>query len=69
MLLLVMIIYMAMAAYEFIPLYKQKQWNDLRVNSVLFFSSFIVAVLLCLRVNIPSPVKPIRDVIISVFGK
>ena len=69
MLLLIIILYTAMAFYEFIPLYKEKQWKGLRVNAILFSISFVVAILLDFKVNIPSPARPIQDLIISVFGK
>lgn len=69
MLILIIIIYTAMAFYEFIPLYKEKQWRDFRVNAVLFSISFIVIVLLDFKVYIPSPARPIQDFIISIFGK
>ncbi|MBV7274690.1 hypothetical protein JMF89_09320 [Clostridiaceae bacterium UIB06] len=69
MLLLIIISYTAMGFYEFIPLYKEKKWKDLKINAALFLSSCIVAVLLGLKVYIPSPAKPIQDLIISVFGK
>ena len=55
--------------YEFIPLYKQKIWNDFWINAVLGISSFTIAILLCLDVEIPSPERPIRELIISIFGK
>ena len=61
--------YSFLAIYEFIPLYKQKLWHDFLLNVILGFFSFTIAILLCLNIKIPSPVKPIRDFIISIFGK
>ncbi|MCT8978634.1 hypothetical protein N4T77_18760 [Clostridium sp. CX1] len=69
MVLLVVVAYALIAIYEFLPLYKQKQWRDFQVNSVLFFLSFVIAVLLCFKVHIPSPAEPIKVLITSVFGK
>lgn len=69
MIILAVIGYVLLAIYEFIPLYKQKLWNDFWVNAIIGFFSFMVAVLLCLDVKIPSPVRPIRELITSIFGK
>ncbi|MDV3429670.1 MAG: hypothetical protein LIR50_22180 [Bacillota bacterium] len=69
MIVLAVIGYSFLAVYEFIPLYKQKLWNDLLVNAILWTASFTIAVLLCLNIKIPSPEKPIREFTISIFGK
>lgn len=61
--------YAFLVIYEFIPLYKQKLWHDFWVNVVLGIFSFTIAIALCLNVEIPSPEKPIRELIISIFGK
>jgi hypothetical protein len=69
MFILVIIGYTFLAVYEFMPLYKQKNWRDFWANSVLGIFSFSIAILLCLDVKIPSPEKPIRDLIVSIIGK
>lgn len=69
MFVLAIIGYTFLAIYEFIPLYKQKYWKDFWVNAILGIFSFIIAILLCLDVQIPSPAKPIGKLIISIFGK
>lgn len=69
MLVLVITAYTFLAIFEFIPLYKQKFWRDFWVNAVLFSFSFTVMMLLCFNIKIPSPEKPIRELIISIFGK
>ena len=69
MLVLVVIGYSFLAIYEFIPLYKQKLWQEFWINAVLGIFSFTIAILLCLNVEIPSPEKPIRELITSIFGK
>jgi hypothetical protein len=69
MIILAVIGYSFLAVYEFIPLYKQKLWNDFWINAILWTFSFTIAVLLCLNVKIPSPEKPIREFIIFIFGK
>lgn len=67
--ILVIAVYALLIIYEFIPLYKQKFWNDFWVNAVLCFFSFIFAILISLNIKIPSPEKPIREFITSIFGK
>lgn len=69
MFILVIVGYAFLAIYELIPLYKQKFWNDFYVNATLEIISFTIVMLLCLNVEIPSPEKPIRELITSVFGK
>ena len=69
MLVLVIIGYLFLAIYEFIPLYKQKLWQEFWINAVLGIFSFTIAILLCLNVEIPSPETPIRELITSIFGK
>ncbi|MCX7921971.1 MAG: hypothetical protein N3B21_08170 [Clostridia bacterium] len=69
MILLVLIVYVLLIIYEFMPLYKQKLWRDFWVNMVLAAFSLTVAILLSLDVKVPSPEAPIRETITSVFGK
>jgi hypothetical protein len=69
MFVLVIIGYTFLAIYEFIPLYKQKLWIDFWANTVLGIFSFTIAILLCLNIVIPSPEKPISELITSIFGK
>jgi hypothetical protein len=69
MIILVIIVYVLLAGYEFIPLYRQKLWSDFWANAVIGVFSFTIAILLSLDVKVPSPVKPIREFIISIFGK
>jgi hypothetical protein len=69
MYVLAIIGYTFWAIYEFIPLYKQKLWHDFWANAVLVAFSFSIVMLLCFNVEIPSPEKPIRELIISMFGK
>lgn len=69
MFVLAIIAYTLLAVYELIPLYKQKLWRDFWADLVIGFFSFTIAILLCLDVKIPSPEKPIRELIISIIGK
>ncbi|HEX2925974.1 MAG TPA: hypothetical protein VHP38_06910 [Ruminiclostridium sp.] len=69
MILLALLGYFILVLYEFIPLFKQKLWLDFGVNAALGLLSFTIAILLCLNVKLPSPVKPIRGLITAIFGK
>jgi len=69
MFVLVLFGYTLLAVYEFVPLYKQKLWNDFSVNTALGIISFTIALLLSLGVKIPSPEAPIRYVITTLFGR
>jgi uncharacterized membrane protein len=66
---LVIIGYALLGIYEFVPLYKQKLWHDFWVNTVIGIFSFAIALLLSFDVRIPSPIKPITEIITSIFGK
>lgn len=69
MCILISVTYCLLAIYEFIPLYKNKQNSDFIINSILFIVSFIIAILLCLGVKLPSPAPYIQKIIISLIGK
>jgi uncharacterized membrane protein YhhN len=69
MIVLAIMGYALLAIIEFIPLYKKKIMRDFWADTIIGTFSFMIAVLLCLNVKIPSPVKPIEKLIISIFGK
>ena len=69
MIVITIIGYGLLAIYEFVPLYKQKFWHDFWTNGILMIFSFTIAILISLNVPIPSPEKPIRELVISMFGK
>ncbi|MGE5678533.1 MAG: hypothetical protein ACM3ZR_10815 [Pseudomonadota bacterium] len=69
MLALVIIGYVLLVAFDYIPLYRQKLWRDFWANTVIGIFSFAIAVLLSLDVKIPSPVKPIQEFITTIFGR
>ena len=69
MIVVVIISYTLLAFFEFVPLYKEKQWVDLYVNCILFLLSLTIVLLLIFGVKIPSPAEPIGKVITSIIGK
>ncbi len=69
MIVFVIIGYVFLVIFTFIPLYKKKLWADFWVNIILGALSVTMAVLISLNVNIPSPAKPIEHFISSILGK
>jgi hypothetical protein len=69
MIFIIILLYSALGIFEFVPLYKEKLWYELVINTVLFSLSFIIAVLLVFGIKPPSPAVPIERFIISIFGE
>jgi hypothetical protein len=70
MIAIVAIFYTIVFLYDFLPLYQEKKKKkEIGVYAVLALLSLGVAVLLSFGVRIPSPEKPIREFITSIFGK
>jgi hypothetical protein len=69
MIVLVILVYAALAYIQLVPLYKNKQWRDFGVNTSISAFSFVIASLLSLGVKIPSPADPIKNFITAFFGK
>ena len=69
MLALVIIAYVLLAVIDLVPLYRQKLWRDFWVNAVIGVFSLTIAALISMDVKIPSPVRPIRDFITTIFGR
>ncbi len=64
----VIIGYIIIGVIEIVPLIKKQQKKELVVYSILFSSSFILSLLLSLGVKIPSPAKPIENLVKAVTG-
>ncbi len=64
---LLILIYVLLAIYEFVPLFKEKKWKDFAANAVLWTLSLTVALLICFNVTLPSPQEPIKKIIKSIF--
>ncbi|MDF2557247.1 MAG: hypothetical protein K0R71_1075 [Bacillales bacterium] len=69
MFLLPILGYILLFFIDFKPLYKQKRWSDFWVNTFIGVVTFTMAMLLSFGVKIPSPEKPIRELITMLFGK
>lgn len=69
MFVLVIAGYVLLGIYEFVPLYKEKRWKEFYVNLALYLVSFVMAFMISVNVKVPSPAKPIEEVIYSIFGR
>jgi len=66
---LVVFFYSLLVLFEYIPLYKQKIIRDFKVNVIFGIISVTIAVLLSLGIKIPSPAKPLKDLVELLLGK
>lgn len=69
MFIIVLIGYGILGIYEFVPLYMEKRWKEFYVNLALSVISFTLALLISLKVKIPSPLKPVESIIYFLFGE
>ncbi|SHK04548.1 hypothetical protein [Paramaledivibacter caminithermalis] len=69
MFILVILGYLIVGTIEMIPLYKENRKKELIIYSIFFTAAFIISLLLSLDVKIPSPTKPIENIVNKVLGK
>ncbi|AEV69737.1 hypothetical protein [Acetivibrio clariflavus] len=69
MFVLVLAAYVLLGIYEFVPLYKQKQWKDFFVNLALGIISLCIGLLLSLDVDFISPILPIKNLLKTLWGE
>jgi hypothetical protein len=68
MFLLVIAAFTAIGFLEIAPLARQSRLKELLLYSVLFGVAFVIILLLSLGINIPSPAKPM-DELITILSK
>lgn len=68
MVVVVVIVYCFICYFEWKPLLKNGDKKGFAVHLGLTVISFTLAILLSLDIHVPSPVKPITDLITSLFG-
>lgn len=61
-----MIYYVIFIFVDIIPMYKKKEYSNLWKYLLLFGTSFVLTVLMAMEVKIPSPAKPIKEVVMYV---
>lgn len=69
MFVLVILGYLIIGTIEMVPLYKKNKTKELVVYSIFFATAFIISLLLSLGVKIPSPAKPIENIVNAILGK
>lgn len=69
MFVLVIVGYLIIGTIEMVPLYKKNKTKELVVYSIFFAAAFIISLLLSLGVKIPSPAKPIENIVNAILGK
>ncbi|KXG74737.1 hypothetical protein [Thermotalea metallivorans] len=69
MVILVILFYLIIGIIEIMPLMGKKQKKELVLYGVLYGIAFVTSILLSLGVDIPSPAKPIENIVIAIMGK
>lgn len=69
MFVIVILGYTLLGIYEFVPLYKENRRKEFYVNLGLTLISFAISFLISINVKVPSPAKPIEEIINSLLGK
>lgn len=69
MYILIILGYIVIGVIEIVPLYKKNKKKELAVYTIFFMTAFIISLLLSLGVKIPSPAKPIENVVKAITGK
>lgn len=68
MFIIVLIIYVLLFLSEQYPMYKEGLKKDFFVSSILGILSLAIAILISLKINIPSPSKAIGNLIKLIMG-
>jgi hypothetical protein len=53
---------------DLIPVYKTERRNVFWVYLSLFVFSYVLFILIINEVKLPSPAKPLKEIVISIFG-
>jgi hypothetical protein len=69
MFIIVILLYVIIITFETISLYEEKNKGKIFLYLSLSIFSMIISVLLTLGVQLPSPSNPIKNIVISIFGK
>ncbi len=69
MVIIVILVYCIYAYIHLVPMYKNEAGRDFWVNLTITILSFIVAILLSLDVELPSPANFIKNSITAILGK
>lgn len=53
---------------DLIPLYRKKEWAGFFLFGIMLVFSIVLAVIMDLRVDVPSPAEPIKRIITFIVG-
>jgi hypothetical protein len=67
MFLLVIAAFLLIGFMEIVPLVQQGRIKDLLLYSTFFTAAFLLCLLLSMNIKIPSPVKPMNDLVSALF--
>lgn len=67
MFLLVIAVFGLIGYIEIVPLVKQARVKELILYSGLFLAAFVISFLLSINIKLPSPAKPMDDLMTVVF--
>jgi len=65
----ILILFLLVGFLEIFYLYKQKQKKELALYSVMIIAALTISLLLSYGVKIPSPAKPIKQIITTIIGE
>lgn len=66
---IVIVFYLLIFYFEFMPLYKAKRVQEYRIYIITFFIAFIITALISLGVKIPSPAPALMLLVQFFIGK
>lgn len=69
MTILILLLYLLAGSLEIFYLYKHRQIKELTLYSVTIVAAIVISMLLSNGVKIPSPAKPIKQVISIIIGE
>ena len=62
------VLFLVFVLVDLVPIIKKKDWKLLSIYAVLFVFSYVVGIAYLLNTNIPSPSKPIENLVRYVIG-
>lgn len=54
--------------FDLLPIYRNKEWKVFWIYLTIIFTAFVFHVLTLFDVDIPSPTKPIKQLVYFIFG-
>lgn len=67
MLIMCSSIYIFFVFVDLIPIYRSGKYKLFSVYTLMLTVSYVIRVLISIGIKIPSPVEPIKEIVISIF--